>query len=150
MRFIDVETRRLQRPTGVHMELANKAARAAANAVTATTEAAGAVTGAAVGGVLGSVKGVAEGVASGSRAGAHSTPAAAVGLTAVGALGILEWPVVLAVGGTGLVLRQLAPRSQTTSAQTTPARATTDERAIAGDTPRRMPRGRASRAAQKK
>ncbi len=127
------------------MELANKAARAAANAITATTEAAGAVMGAAVGGVLGSVKGVAEGVASGSRAGAHSTPAAAVGLTAVGALGILEWPVVLAIGGTGLVLRQLNTRPQAT-----PARATTDGRAIAGDTPRRTPRGSASRAAQKK
>lgn len=89
------------------MDLASTAVRAAANTVAATTAAAGAVSGAVIGGALGSVRGAVGGVGAGSLNGARSRPAAVLGLAAVGAAGLVEWPVVLAVGATGLLVRQL-------------------------------------------
>jgi hypothetical protein len=72
-----------------------------------TTEAAGAVGGAAINGVVGAVTGAAEGVQRGIGKGSHSTPAAALTLGALGVTGLLEWPVVMVIGGGALVLRQL-------------------------------------------
>lgn len=89
-----------------------RVAGAANRAVTMTTEAAGALSGAAVGGVLGGVKGAAGGVQQGLRAGSHSTPAAALTLGALGVTGLVEWPVLVAVGGTALVVKQLTNRSR--------------------------------------
>ncbi len=126
------------------MELANVAARAAARSVAATNAAAGAVTGAVVGGVYGSIKGAVTGIGAGTRSGAHSAPAAALTLAAVGAVGLVEWPVVLAVGSTGLVMRQL------NSAARTPNKAAiheADARTAAGS---RAPRANASRATASK
>jgi hypothetical protein len=39
--------------------------------------------------------------------GSHSVPAAALTLGALGATGLIEWPLVLAIGGGALILRQL-------------------------------------------
>ena len=65
----------------------------------ATTAAAGAAGGAAVSGVIGGVTGAAEGVKRGISSGSHSTPAAALALGALGVAGLVEWPVLVAVGG---------------------------------------------------
>ncbi len=93
-----------------------KVAGAANRAVTMTTEAAGAIGGAAVNGVIGGVKGAAGGVQRGLRTGSHSTPAAALTLGALGVTGLVEWPVLVAVGGTALVLKQLTNRSDDSKA----------------------------------
>ncbi|WP_327114653.1 hypothetical protein OHB12_35150 [Nocardia sp. NBC_01730] len=77
----------------------------------ATTAAAGAVGGAAVNGVIGGMQGAVAGVKSGLSRGSHSTPAAALTLAAVGAAGLVDWPVLLGVGGAALVVRQLSQRS---------------------------------------
>ena len=76
-------------------------------AATATTAAAGAVGGAAVNGVIGGVTGAAEGVKRGMSSGSHSAPAAAVAFGALGVAGLVEWPVLLAVGGSALLLQRL-------------------------------------------
>jgi hypothetical protein len=81
--------------------------RTVGRAAEVTTEAAGAVGGAAVNGVVGAVTGAAEGVQRGIGKGSHSMPAAALTLGALGVTGLLEWPIVLAIGGGALVLRQL-------------------------------------------
>jgi hypothetical protein len=89
-------------------------------AATVTTEAAGAVGGAAVNGVVGGVTGAAKGVRRGVSEGAHSTPAAAVALGALGIAGLVEWPVLLAVGGGALLLRRLNHNSETPKANLKP------------------------------
>ncbi|ETW24417.1 membrane protein [Mycobacterium gastri 'Wayne'] len=76
-------------------------------AANVTTAAAGAVGGAAVNGVVGGVKGAAEGVQRGLSTGTKSTPAAALAIGALGVAGIVEWPILLAVGGGALLLRRL-------------------------------------------
>ncbi|MFL0178469.1 MULTISPECIES: hypothetical protein [unclassified Mycobacterium] len=98
-----------------------KVAGAANRAVTMTTEAAGAIGGAAVNGVIGGVKGAASGVQRGLRTGSHSTPAAALTLGALGVTGLVEWPVLVAVGGTALAIKQLTNRSDDGKAAQTPA-----------------------------
>jgi hypothetical protein len=81
-------------------------------AATVTTEAAGAVGGAAVNGVVGGVKGAAEGIKRGVSTGSHSTPAAALALGALGVVGLVEWPVLLAVGGGALLLRRMSRKPE--------------------------------------
>src|SRR5262245_42173242 len=76
-----------------------------------TTAAAGAVGGAAVNGVLGGMQGTANGIKNGLGSGSHSTPAAALTLAAIGAAGLVEWPLLLGIGGTALVVHQLGQRS---------------------------------------
>ena len=73
-----------------------------------TTAAAGAVGGAAVNGVVGGVTGAAEGIKRGVSEGSHSTPAAALALGALGVAGLVDWPVLLAVGGGALLLRRMS------------------------------------------
>src|ERR1700739_297730 len=73
----------------------------------ATTAAAGAVGGAAVNGIVGGVTGAAEGIKRGVSSGSRSTPAAALALGALGVAGLVEWPVLLAVGGGALLLHRL-------------------------------------------
>ncbi|WP_406272573.1 hypothetical protein OH799_33020 [Nocardia sp. NBC_00881] len=104
----------------------------------ATTAAAGAVGGAAVNGVIGGMQGAAAGVKSGLSRGSHSTPAAALTLVAIGAVGLVDWPVLLGVGGTALVVRQLSQRSGSHSAPNAPGRPEQLERHSEGDrAPRR-------------
>ncbi|WP_068156510.1 hypothetical protein [Rhodococcus phenolicus] len=69
----------------------------------------GAVGGAAVGSVGGSVRGAVEGALGGARYGRRSTPVALATMGAVGAAGLVEWPIVLAAGGTALALRLAKP-----------------------------------------
>ena len=73
----------------------------------ATTAAAGAVGGAAVNGIVGGVTGAAEGIKRGVSSGSHSTPAAALAMGALGVAGLVEWPVLLAVGGGALLLHRM-------------------------------------------
>jgi hypothetical protein len=80
-------------------------------AADATTAAAGAVGGAAVNGIVGGVTGAAEGIKRGISSGSHSTPAAALALGAIGVAGLVEWPVLLAVGGGALLLHRMRSRS---------------------------------------
>ncbi len=81
--------------------------RTVSRAASATTATAGAVGGAAVNGVVGAVTGAAAGVQKGIDSGSHSTPAAALTLGALGVAGLVEWPILLAVGGGALLLRRL-------------------------------------------
>jgi hypothetical protein len=93
----------------------------------ATTEAAGAIGGAAVNGAIGAVRGTASGVRKGLSSGRESTPAAAVTLAAIGAAGLVDWPVVVAIGGTALLVRELGRWSAAKSpnASSAPARSVT-------------------------
>jgi hypothetical protein len=115
--------------------------RAATGIVNLTTAAAGAVSGAAVRGVVGGVRGTVEGMRSGVSSGSHSTPAAALTFAALGAAGLVEWPVVLVAGGAALAVRQLsrAPESGATSGglRAAPTKSTTS--ASGGSAPRSAP-----------
>jgi hypothetical protein len=86
-------------------------------AAAVTTATAGAVGGAAVNGIVGGVTGAAEGIKRGISSGSHSTPAAALALGALGVAGLVEWPVLLAVGGGALLLQRLnrKPEAQPTA-----------------------------------
>src|SRR6478609_1428861 len=86
--------------------------RGVTGVVNATTAAAGAVSGAAISGVVGGLRGTAEGVRSGLSSGSRSTPAAALTLAAVGAVGLVEWPVLLVVGGAALAVRQMTRQGE--------------------------------------
>jgi hypothetical protein len=94
------------------MNILQGAVRTVTGAADATTAVAGAVGGAAVNGVIGAVQGTAAGVRNGLSNGSHSVPAAAATFAAMGVAGLVEWPVLLAVGGTVLVVHQLNRRAQ--------------------------------------
>ena len=83
------------------------AAAAVATTAAAVTTAAGAVGGAVTGGAVGGISGAAHGVSQGLSSGARSTPAAMLTAAALGAAGLVEWPILLIGGGAVLVLRQL-------------------------------------------
>jgi hypothetical protein len=107
------------------MDIVGGAKRVIIRTADATTAAAGAVGGAAVSGVIGGVQGTLSGIRSGISSGSHSTPAAAITLGALGAAGLVEWPVLLTVGGTALVIHHLSRRSngQPTHASVRPLKA---------------------------
>jgi hypothetical protein len=137
--------------SGVIMGVVNGAVRSVTRTVgraaEVTTEAAGAVGGAAVNGVVGAVTGAAEGVQRGIGKGSHSMPAAALTLGALGVAGLLEWPVVLAIGGGALVLRQLrnghsdgSHNATLTSVKSVPTKSTSSARSSG---PRKSPAKRA-------
>jgi hypothetical protein len=118
------------------MDVVVGTARAVTGAGAAATATLGAVGGAAVGGLVGSVKGAAVGAAEGARRGSHSTPTAVLTLGAVALTGVVQWPIVAAVGGAAVVLDQLKlgtkqdePRA---GEQSTGPGATTDTGAKAG------------------
>ncbi|WP_460973606.1 hypothetical protein [Prescottella soli] len=96
------------------MSFADGAVRTVSGIAEVTTSSIGALGGAAVGSVVGGVRGAVSGVAGGTREGiergSHSTPAALLTMAAVGAVGLVDWPVILTVGGAALVLRQLHER----------------------------------------
>jgi len=84
------------------------ATTSAARAVTAaTTSAAGATRGAALGAGLGAARGAADGLRDGAERGSRSAPAAALTVTALTVTGILDWPLVLAAGGTAFLVNRL-------------------------------------------
>ncbi|MQP34195.1 hypothetical protein GEO20_19855 [Rhodococcus erythropolis] len=88
------------------MMIVDEATRVVRGVADATTTVAGAVGGGVIGGVTGGIRGTTEGVRDGIRAGSSSTPTAVLTMAAVGAAGLVEWPVLLAVGGTALVLHE--------------------------------------------
>lgn len=118
------------------MSFADGAVRAVAGIADVTTSSIGALGGAAVGGVVGGARGAVGGVVSGTRhgleRGSHSTPAALLTMAAAGAVGLVEWPVVLTVGGAALVLRQLHERGAQPAAR--PPAVSTAERTPDEDT----------------
>jgi hypothetical protein len=118
------------------MDIFRDAARVATRTADATTAAAGAVGGAAINGVIGGLQGTLAGIRNGVSSGSHSTPAAALTLGVIGAAGLVEWPVLLAVGGTALVIHQLSNRSD-------------GGRALAPATPLRSVGGGSSQAPRK-
>lgn len=83
----------------------------------ATTAVAGAVGGAAVNGVVGGVRGTASGVRNGFSSGRGSTPAAALTLTAIGVAGLVDWPLLLTVGGVALLVHELSRRAAVSTHQ---------------------------------
>jgi len=92
------------------------ATTSAARAVTAaTTSVAGATGGAALGAGLGAVRGAdlgavrgaADGLRDGTERGSRSAPDAALTVTALTVTGILDWPLVLAAGGTAFLVNRL-------------------------------------------
>jgi cell division septation protein DedD len=115
---------------GVVDGAARSVSRTVNRAASATTAAAGAVGGAAVNGVAGAVTGAAAGVQKGIDRGSHSTPAAALTLGALGVAGLVEWPILLAVGGGALLLRRLSnsrtdgPVASVAAVKVTPAKST--------------------------
>jgi hypothetical protein len=92
------------------MDLVRETLRVAGRTVDASIAAAGAVGGATVNGVVGGVQGALGGVRSGLRSGSRSIPAAALTVAAVGAAGLVEWPVLLPVGATVLAVHYLTHR----------------------------------------
>ncbi|UQX11936.1 hypothetical protein [Candidatus Mycobacterium methanotrophicum] len=121
--------------------------RTVGRAAEATTEAAGAVGGAAVNGAVGAATGAVAGVQRGIGRGSHSVPAAALTLGALGVAGLVEWPVLLAVGGGALLLRQLnnghADGSHKASASPVKAVPNTSTSSASSPKPRNSPAKRA-------
>jgi hypothetical protein len=128
------------------------ASRTVSRAASATTATAGAVGGAAVNGVVGAVTGAVAGVQKGIDSGSHSTPAAALTLGALGVAGLVEWPILLAVGGGALLLRRLSnsrtdgPVASVTSVKAAPAKSTSSARPR--KTPAKRPAARQPGSAQ--
>ncbi len=102
------------------MDIVRGATRVVTRTADATTAAAGAVGGAAVNGVIGGVQGTVSGLRKGLSSGSHSTPAAALTLGVLGAAGLVDWPVLLVVGGTALVVHQLSGHTEEQRAVTAP------------------------------
>ena len=103
---------------------------------------AGAVGGAVSNGVVEGLRGAVQGAKSGLAEGPQSTPAAVLAFAAVGAAGLVEWPVVLGVGATALVLRRLTAPADEEIAEKPRGRL-----AASDDTTSRAP-ARASRTAK--
>jgi hypothetical protein len=82
--------------------------------------AAGAVGGAILGGLAGSAQGAVTGIKAGADRGSRSTPLAALTIAAVGAAGLLEWPVLLGVGGGVLALREFRRHSDESAPKSAP------------------------------
>ena len=96
------------------MDVFRDTMRLASRTVDAGVAAAGAVGGAAVNGVVGGVQGAIGGARRGLDSGSRSVPAAALTVAAVGAAGaagLIEWPVLLPVGGAVLAVHYLTNRS---------------------------------------
>jgi hypothetical protein len=127
------------------MDILRGATRVVTETANATTAAAGAVGGAAINGIVGGVQGTAKGIREGVSNGSHSTPAALLGLGAIAATGLVEWPVVLTVGGTALLVRQFSHRDGGEASATEPASSSSTRRS----TPSK-PAKKASRSAPHK
>ena len=93
------------------MNIVSGIVQAVGRTADATTAAAGAVGGAAINGVVGGIKGAGAGVRAGLREGSRSSAAAAITLAAVGTAGLVDWPVLLTLGGATLVLHELNQRT---------------------------------------
>ena len=104
------------------MDIVGNVVRTADRAFGVVVATAGAAGGAVVNGVVGGVTGVATGVRDGIDNGRHSTPAAMLTLGLLGAAGVVEWPLLVGVGVTAVVLRQLRSSDQDAAEQSAAAR----------------------------
>jgi len=89
------------------MGLLSFARRVSKDAAGAVTGAAAAVSGAAYGAGTGAVSGATRGASEALGSGPRVAPAAALAVAAVGAAGLVDWPVLVLASGGALVLRQL-------------------------------------------
>ena len=94
------------------MDIFEDTLRFASRTADASIAAAGSVGGATVNGGVGGVQGVVGGVRSGLSSGSRSTRVAVATSAAIGALGLVQWPVLLPVGGTVLAVHYLTHRSR--------------------------------------
>lgn len=92
------------------MDVVGGARRIVVRTADAATATAGAVSGAVVNGAFGAIEGAATGVVNGVKRGGNSSVAAAVTIVAIGAVGLVEWPVVAGIGGAALVIHKLGHR----------------------------------------
>lgn len=92
------------------VDIVRSVTRAVTESANVTTAVAGALGGAAVNGIIGGVQGTVRGARDGADSGSHSTPAALLAIGAVGATGLVDWPVLLTVGGAALLVRRLSRR----------------------------------------
>ena len=127
--------------------------RIASRTADASIAAPGAIGGAAVNGVVGGIKGVIGGVRTGLSDGSRSVPAAALTVAAVGAAGLVEWPVLLPIGETVLGVHYLMHRSdgerKRSSTRRTGSRSAARGRsAKRASTPHTAARSRSARSAQ--
>jgi hypothetical protein len=131
------------------MDLIRSTTRVITDSAKVTTATAGAIGGAAVNGIVGGFQGVAKGIRDGVSTGSHSTPAALLTMGAIGAAGLVEWPVLLTVGGTALLVRQFAQHDgaeKPDESKTTNSRASTPrKRATSGSNLRRTAPAKSSR-----
>lgn len=93
------------------MNVVRDARRVVTRTADTATAVVGAVGGAAVTGVIDAVEGTAAGVKNGLRRGSHSTPTAALTLATIGLTGLVDWPILVAVGGGALAIHELSRRS---------------------------------------
>ncbi|ULE33389.1 hypothetical protein [Mycobacterium sp. IDR2000157661] len=103
------------------MSIVSAATRAVTRTADMTTAAAGAIGGAAVSGVIGGLQGAASGIRAGLGDGSRSSAAAALTIGAIGAAGLVEWPLLVTVGGAALVVHKLGQRSGGSAGDGTPA-----------------------------
>jgi hypothetical protein len=135
------------------MDVVRETLHIARRTVDASVAAAGAVGGAAVQGVVGGVQGVVGGVRSGLSSGSGSIPAAALTVAAVGAVGLVEWPVLLPIGATVLGVHYLTHRSDGERKRASTRRVASRSRAKGrsgsqGSTPHTAARSHPARSAQ--
>ncbi|BDY28426.1 hypothetical protein [Mycolicibacterium mageritense] len=120
------------------MNIVSGVAHAVTRAADATTATAGAIGGATINGVVGGIKGTSAGIRDGLSQGSGSSAAAALTLAAVGAAGLVEWPILLTAGGAALVVHELSSRTRAGN---------TEQRSTA---PRRSPGPKATKAPARK
>lgn len=100
------------------MDVVGGAKRGVVRTADAATSTVGALGGAVVTGAIGAVQGAAAGVKNGVKDGGNSSVATVLTLAAIGA--VVEWPLVLGVGGAALLIHKLghrpAPAKRTPSA----------------------------------
>jgi len=89
------------------MDVVGGARRGVIRTADTATTTAGAVGGAVVSGALGAIQGAATGVKNGVQRGGNSSVAAALTIAAVGVVGLVEWPVLVGVGGAALLIHKL-------------------------------------------
>jgi len=129
----------LSRTTGA---VAGAVTTVAGSAVSATSSVAGATSGAAIGGGVGALRGGVQGAFGGAERGTHSTLAMVTTGVALGITGIVDWPLLLVVGGVAAVLN----RRNNTSAPTVATGVEPEAIPTAGVTPRTStPRVRTSK-----
>jgi len=101
------------------------------------------------------VQGTVTGLKTGLSNGSTSTPAAVLTLAAIGATGLVDWPLLLGVGGAALVLHQLNQRNgesdtPRTAADTEPKTTATAPRARRRASTKPRPAKKTSSAAPRK